>query len=120
MADFPTSLPVPRWPNYKLKPVEPVERTDMEKGSMRSRRRTSARNDQVQLSFHFSDAEMQTFRDWFDNATTGADGGAAWFNIDLPIGNTGLDAVEAKFVKIWNADQKAGLRWIVNAVLEVR
>jgi len=119
MADYPASLPRPRSDGYRLKPIEAVERTNMETGSMRSRRRTKARNDRVLVSFAFTRSEMSIFRDWFDDDTTGADGGAAWFNMVLDIGDGAAVSQETKFAKVWEAQRKGAL-WIVNAELEVR
>lgn len=119
MATWP-SLPNPLVDGYTLSPVDQTVRTDMEIGSARARRRTAALNDQVSVSWRFTDVQMNTFRDWFDNASTGAAGGASWFTVDLAVGDVGLDSKECRFVGAWSAQCLGGLIWTVTARLEVR
>ena len=66
MAAYPSNLPRPQQEGYTLAPVEQLVSTDMEVGASRSRRRTKARQDIVEVSWEFSDAEFVTFRDWYD------------------------------------------------------
>lgn len=120
MAAYPSSLPAPLARAYKLEPVDQTVRTDMEMGAAKVRRRTAARNDHIGLAFQFSDAGMASFRSWFDNATTGADGGAAWFTIDIRTGDGGLVNHEARFVGPFRADYLAADQWAVSATVEVR
>lgn len=119
MATWPSTLPAPSLPGYGLDPVDPSIRTDMESGAARSRRRTAARNDKVNVLWKFTDAEMAIFRTWFDNAAECA-GGSAWFTMSLPIGTTGITSHSVKFVGIWKGSLRPGLIWIVTAMLEVR
>lgn len=119
MATWPSTLPRPKVDGYQLAPVDPTLRSDMEVGAARARRRTAARNDQVAVSWLFTDAEMAAFRAWFDDAA-GAAGGPAWFTgIGLALGN-GIVASEARFAGIWQASAVPGLNWQVSARLEVR
>lgn len=118
MATWP-SLPNPLVDGYTLSPVDQTVRTDMEVGSPRVRRRTSARNDQVDVNWRFTDAQMATFRTWFDSSDNCA-GGASWFTIDLPIGATGMESHECRFIGAWQAQALPGLNWQVTAKLEVR
>lgn len=121
MAAWPTSLPQPIADGYRLAPEDPVIRTDMEVGAPRARRRTSARNDRVEVKWLFTDAQFVIFRDWFDDAAAGASGGAAWFNVRLKIGTGGMADVEARFAGIWkSADHYAPDIWVVTATLEIR
>lgn len=119
MATFPTTLPAPLVSGYALNPIDPTIRTDMEAGSKRARRRTKSRNDSVDVSWRFTDAQMATFRTWFDDDAEAA-GGAGWFTISLAIGATGSDSVEARFSGIWQASVVHGMIWTVTAQLEVR
>jgi hypothetical protein len=91
----------------------------MEAGAARTRRITKARNDKVNLSWEFTDAQMAIFRTWYDNDAEAA-GGSAWFSISLSIGNTGLTAEEARFVDEYKMDALHGLHWRVTAQVEVR
>ena len=119
MATYPTTLPRPIARGYGLTPVDPAIRTDMDVGAPRVRRRTAARNDRVKVAWLFTDAQMATFRTWFDDPAE-ADGGASWFSISLPIGTGGTVALEARFTKVFEATRNAGLSWNVTAELEVR
>ena len=120
MATWPSTLPKPRTSGYQLSPVDPALRSDMEVGAARVRRRTAARNDQVSVAWFFTDAQLATFRTWYDDAA-GAAGGASWFDgLSLAIGNTGVTAQSARFVGIWKADQVDKLQWSVSAKLELR
>jgi alkanesulfonate monooxygenase SsuD/methylene tetrahydromethanopterin reductase-like flavin-dependent oxidoreductase (luciferase family) len=117
---FPTTLPKPSYNGYQLAPADQTVRTDMEVGAARQRRRTAARNDQISLTWIFTDAEMAIFRAWFDDGAEAA-GGAAWFTgLNLVMGDTGLTAEECRFIGAWSADAMPGLRWNVTAKLEVR
>ena len=121
MATWLSTLPDPLVPGYGLNPIDQVIHTDMEGGGSRSRRRSAARKDKVSCSWKFTDAQFALFRDWFDDDVAGADGGAAWFTISLPVGATGIDSVEAKFAGIWQSKPISGLlTWEVSATLEVR
>lgn len=119
MASFPSDLPAPLLEGYTLMPVDPSIRTDMEVGGQRVRRRTKARNDRVELSWCFTDAQMNTFRTWFEDDTTGISGGASWFDIKLNIGLGGATDEEARFAQMWKA-QRDSQYWKVSATVEIR
>ena len=122
MSAFPATLPNPQVSGYQVSPLDQTARTDMESGAGRSRRRTAARNDQVAVVWQFTDTQMAAFREWFDADTVddGAAGGAAWFDLSLPVGDGGLDAVEARFIGPFRAGMPSNLIWSVSATLEVR
>lgn len=120
MAAWPTTLPRPLSSGYGLKPVDATVRTDMEGGAARARRRTFARNDKVSVAWLMTDAQLAVFRSWFDNASTGAAGGAAWFTTSLALGSTGSVSVEARFTGPWQLSHLGRLKWSVTAELEVR
>lgn len=121
MASWPTTLPQPVADGYTVGPVEPTIRTEMEVGAARTRRRTAARNDRVEVKWIFTDAQFVIFRDWFDNDSTGAAGGAAWFSTRLKIGEGGVTDVEARFAGVWKpAGHTPPDLWFVTATLEIR
>lgn len=119
MATWPATLPAPRLPDYQLAPVAQSLRTDMEFGAARSRRITSARLDQVAVSWVFTDAQLDAFRTWFEDDAEAA-GGSAWFSILLRVGNTGATTQEARFVGAFRATPHKSDLWAVSAQLEVR
>lgn len=117
MATWPATLPKPSYSGYKLAPVEQTIRTEMEVGAPRARRISSARNDRITLVWEMSDSQMQIFRTWF---SADAAGGAAWFSLELAIGETGIEFVDARFASVYTADLLPGMRWQVAATLEIR
>lgn len=117
MAMYPASLPAPSREGFKLSPVDPVARTEMESGQGRARRRSRVRNDVVDVRFVFTRPEMGVFRDWFDD-DAGAAGGASWFSMVMDIGYGPLP-YEARFKQVWDASM-AGKNWLVSAKLEMR
>lgn len=120
MAAYPSTLPIPLLSGYGLQPVSQAIETDMEVGASRMRRRTSAVNEKISVSFKYSDAQMATFRTWF-NSATGANGGASWFAIGLPRGTAGVATVDARFSGgAFRADLLPGLNWLVTTTLELR
>lgn len=96
MATWPATLPNPKSSTYKINPVDQTVRTEMEVGYARQRRRTSDRADTVDVQWLFTDAQLDTFRTWFESGTD-AQGGAAWFTVTLYLGNTGSSSVTARF-----------------------
>lgn len=120
MADFPSTLPAPSVNGYGIAPGDATARTEMEVGEPRVRRRTSAPPEIYSFSWRFTDAQMDTFRTWFTNTSTGAAHGAQWFNISLADGYTGLATRVARFVGPWKSTALPGLNWDVAAQLEVR
>lgn len=121
MATWPTTLPQPISDGYGITPEDPTIRTDMEVGAARTRRRTRARNDRVDVRWLFTDAQFVIFRDWFDDDAAGAAGGSAWFYIRLNIGTGGVQTVEARFVGIFKrGDFTPPDVWQVSATLEIR
>lgn len=115
MAVYPSSLPGPLVDGYAISPVDQTVRTEFESGAARTRRRTYARNDLLDVSFAFTKAQLSEFRDWFDGD---ASGGAAWFDISLDV-DDGPSDQEAKFKGTWKA-VRDGVMWKVTAQLEVR
>ena len=89
----------------------------MEMGASRSRRRTFAINDQVKVTWKFTDSQMTSFRAWFDDD---AAGGNAWVPCPLAIGRGGVTTANVRFVGGYKQALSAGLNWTVTATLEVR
>jgi len=120
MATWPSTLPAPLASGYAIAPGDQTIRTDMEVGSPRVRRRTTARNDKVTVSWVLSEAQFDTLRDWFDDDSTGIAGGSAWFTVLLAVGTgTTHASVEARFEGPFKADRD-GNYWRVSATLETR
>lgn len=120
MAAFPSTLPAPLASGYSIDPQSQVIRTEMETGSPRVRRRSAVRIDHVEIGWVFTDAQMTSFRTWFDSSA-GAAGGAGWFNLTIKSGDGSSVVCEARFVEPWSASLSAGFGiWRVGAKVEVR
>lgn len=102
---------------FSYAPVDQTIRTEMDVGTARVRRRTSARNDLFTTMWIMSNSQVATFRSWFDSDI---DGGASWFTISLPIGNTVATSVSARFKGPYTLDHVGGTFWKINGVLEIR
>ena len=122
MATYPATLPAPLLNGYQANPQDQVVRTQMEVGTARARLRSTAKIDRVTVQWLFTDAQMQTFRDWWyqGSASGGSAYGTSWFTISLPVGQTGLTTVTARFLQPYTAQGGAGLLWSVHGELEVR
>lgn len=120
MATWPVTLPVPSNEGYQISPGDQTIRTDMEAGAPRVRRKTTVRDDRLSVTWILTDAQLDTLRDWFDDAVSGIAGGSAWFSTSLAVGgNTLIETKEARFVGPFAA-ARLGLHWRVSATLEVR
>ena len=119
MAAYPSTLPAPLAAGYAVRPVDQTIRTEMDVGAARVRRRTRARLDRVPVSWVYTDAQLATFRTWFDE-DTGAAGGAAWFDITLKVDGGGTTAVEGRFMAAPSYDFLGADLWRASAELEVR
>lgn len=120
MASWPTTLPAINLAGYTLSPVDQSIRTDMESGAARARRRTAARNDKISPTWLMTDAQFAIFRAWFEDASTGAAGGANWFTISTAIGTGGVVSVDARFIGPFKSSALGALLWSVSGELELR
>ncbi|MFZ5917048.1 MAG: phage head spike fiber domain-containing protein [Chloroflexota bacterium] len=66
-GQFPASLPRASVAGYRLALGAQTVRTNMETGTARVRRRTTARDDRLSVSWRFTDAEMRLFRAWYES-----------------------------------------------------
>ncbi|MCU0919681.1 MAG: hypothetical protein MUF16_05000 [Burkholderiaceae bacterium] len=120
MATWPSNLPSPIKASYAINMQDQCVRTDFEAGNPRVRRRTAARIDLIDVSWTFTDAELAEFRAWYEDSSTGISGGAGWFQIDLAVGDTGINTVDARFTRTFVARMQPGLNWTVESQLETR
>lgn len=114
---WPVGLPAPMVPGFALEPEDSTLRTNMEVGAPRVRLHTLAERDGLDVAWRFTDAQMAIFREWW---RTTASFGSAWFDVDLPVGNGGVQAKEARFNGKWKSRLQGGMCWEVTAKLEVR
>ena len=93
--------------------------TQMDTGRRRARRRSGARQETMNLSWLFTDAEYKIFRDFVDDDLQGASG---WFDIMVPDG-TGLGTFVEKTVRFaesrFTYGYKQHMHWRVSVPVEV-
>lgn len=114
--NYPVGLPMPVRDGYGIKHTQPFQRTQMEDGRARQRRRFRSVPSTVNVSWIFkSDNEAALFEAWFRDTVND---GAEWFNSPLktPIGE---GQYVCRFVSMYTGPDPIGARaWRVNAVLE--
>ena len=120
MATWPSTLPAPRLSGYVVSPTDQTIRTDMEAGNSKVRRRTAARVDTLDVSWSFTETQFDTFRDWFEDSSTGISSGATWFTVTLATGTGSKASISARFSGAFVATLNAFNMWTVNAKLETR
>ena len=108
MPTWPTTLPAPLLADYRLTPIDQTLRTDMETGSPRVRRRTTARLDRINIAWMFDATQMAAFRAFFDDDLAG---GTSWCNMTLDTGDD-VASVEIRFSGPWQS-QRNGRVWHV-------
>lgn len=120
MATWPATLPATSFDGYTLTQKDQTIRTDMEAGNPRVRRRSAARIDEVDVAWVMTDAQVSDFRTWFEDGTSGAAGGAAWFTITLNTGTGAPSSISARFIGAFNTTLVGPGQWRVTAKLETR
>lgn len=115
---WPSTLPVPAIAGYGIKPRPNVDRTELEWGQARQRRRSTGTTDEISLQFVATRWQVMLFESWFKNRALE---GAAWFNITL-LGGTGLVSYEARFKGGSEISYVPinGENWTITATVEVR
>ncbi|MDD4926932.1 MAG: hypothetical protein PHF58_10570 [Methylotenera sp.] len=116
MATWPANLPAPAITGYGIEAVDGVLHTQMDAGPTRSRQQFTAVPNKLTVKWSFSLGEMALFEAWWRYETLN---GSAWFNVNLANG-IGISTMEAKFAKPPKKGALTGLRWDVQAELEVR
>jgi hypothetical protein len=112
-----SALPAPSISGYTLAPEESTIRTDLEVGTARQRRRTRSAPTTVSLSWRMTDAQFTQFKQWYEGDCAA---GASWFNMDLALGESGINSTECRFKGAYKASALPGLNWDVSASVEVR
>lgn len=119
MATWPESLGNPQFSGFDLETTDPTVRTDMEGGAARVRRRYTSAPDTVSLKFIFDQAQMATFRSFWDDDLLQ---GAAWAYMPVKTGRvSGMETKECRPSTGKFKAVPAGARhWYVEFQVEVR
>ena len=115
--DWPSSLPLPSIARYQLKEQPNVDRSEMEAGAARQRRRGQQAPTEIPVQFELTLWEQMQFESWYRFRALE---GGAWFNVTL-LGGLGLVNPEARFKSteppVYTPHN--GQNWLVTALLEV-
>lgn len=114
---YPAELPFPLRQDYGLQTTSPLQRTQMDSGRFRSRRRFSSVPTTFTVSWIMNDFQAQVFESWFRDTIMD---GAAWFEVSLKT-PLGLQPVEARFAEMYSGPLLVGVSsWRFSAQLESR
>jgi hypothetical protein len=116
--NWPAAVPLPSIAGYAIKPKPNVDRTEVEIGQARQRRRSTTTTDDIPVRFELNAFQHALFEAWFKERALE---GAAWFNVTL-LSGLGLQSHEARFKggEQLTHTPRSGERWVVDATLEVR
>lgn len=116
-VQYPRLLPKPLQEGYALERYDPVRRTKMVSGRIRSRRMCESAPEYVQVSFLFTEAEAGFFEAWYDKKI---DAGTARFDIEIQA-TEGIAFREARFTEMYKGPTLVGPNyWKVTAKLELK
>lgn len=113
---FPTTIPNVRMGDYTFMPGKTNERTEMETGLARVRRRFVSAPTDIHVVWELSISELAIFEKFYE---VDLQSGSQWFNISL-VNGKGETTYAARFKEPYQA--KTSMRefsWTVTAVLEV-
>lgn len=115
MTAFPSTLPQPSISGYSVAPNQAFIRTEMDSGPARQRQRFSSTPHLVTLNWTFTEAQMSTFKTFFDSTINY---GTDWFTITLDCGG-GATSYTARFSAAWKGALISPTVWGISATLEV-
>lgn len=114
---YPDYLPPPLREGYGLQTTSPLQRTRMDSGRVRQRRRFSSVPTTASVSWLLDALQAQMFEAWF--LYTLLDG-ELWFDCEL-MTPLGLKPYEARFSDIYDGPMLVGVSsWRYSAAIEIR
>lgn len=113
---WPAQIPLPLRQGYVLEPKPNVDRTEVEVGPSRARRRSTQTPVEVTVVWELTQWELTLFQGFYKHK---AREGAAWFGMPL-LTTLGLATCEAQFKGKLQAPKQRGDLWLVNGTLLVR
>lgn len=115
ITDYPKGLPLPLRDGYAFKPVNNINRTDMQSGRARQRVEFENVPDMLNLRWTLSQEESRLFGTWARNVV-----GAGWFTMTV-LSPNGFDEVEVRFTERVEGPALIGrFHWTWSATVEVR
>ena len=110
-------LPLPLRSGYGFQAVSPLQRTELQSGRARQRRRFTSVPTMTQVAWLLSDVQSQLFEAWFEDVLLS---GSQWFECPLKTPEGTRDYV-ARFTDIYKGPILVGVsHWRFTAELELR
>lgn len=101
-----------------MQTVSPLQRTQMDSGRARQRRRFTNTPTVVSVSWLMNGGQAALFESWFQHSTMD---GAAWFECPLDTPGKGLKHYNARFADIYDGPELVGVdHWRYTADVELR
>lgn len=118
MIEYPREyLPLPLREGYTFQAVSPMQRSEMQSGRARQRRRFTSVPTMAAVSWILSDVQSQLLEAWFEDALKS---GSEWFNCPLKTPE-GIQDYVARFTDIYRGPVLVGVSlWRFTAELELR
>lgn len=119
MIEYPREyLPLPLREGYAFQAVSPMQRTEMQSGRARQRRRFTSVPTMASVAWILSDVQAQLFEAWFEDALKS---GSEWFDCPLKTPEGGIQNYAARFTDIYQGPALVGKsHWRFTAELELR
>ena len=119
MIEYPREyLPLPLREGYAFQAVSPMQRTEMQSGRARQRRRFTSVPTMASVAWIFDDVQAQLFEAWFEDALKS---GSEWFDCPLKTPEGGIQNYAARFTDIYQGPALVGKsHWKFTAELELR
>lgn len=116
--EYPSQLPTPLREGYGMQHVSPLQRTEMDSGRARQRRRFTSVPTIVSVSWLMTNGQAALFESWFKHT---AMDGAAWFQCPLQTPSGGIQYYNARFTGIYSGPELVGRSsWRFTAEVEIR
>ncbi|MOA14730.1 hypothetical protein D3C78_1348510 [compost metagenome] len=114
---YPQGLPMPLRDGYGFQAVSPMQRTQLQSGRVRQRRRFTSVPTMASVSWLCTDVQAQLFEAWWEDVLLS---GSEWFDCPLktPLGR---QLYSARFTDIYQGPVLVGVsHWRFTAELELR
>jgi len=116
-VNWPSVLPTPTVKGYSYEFYDPIVRTEMDSGTIRSRRRFQTVPLRSNLRFIMNELELGIFESFYTNTIRY---GADWFRMNLTTGD-GSGLKEIRFMSVYKAKPVSGKSvWEITVPIEVR
>lgn len=113
---YPDGLPLGLLADNSYQLVSPLQRSDLESGRARQRRRFTSVPEQRSISWLFTPAEARAFIAWFRDSLVD---GSLWFECRL-LTTMGLETYQVRFIDVYQGPRAVGpTLWSISANVEL-